>query len=98
MAINIDAEFNKLAKDLERLYKDELTRQGLVESGKLKDSISVVVVKTPQGYTLQMSSLDYFKYLDEKYKITENVLKSSQYQRIQDSITNIYVQITLDEL
>lgn len=100
MANRIDAEreMNQAAQLLTRLYREELTRQGLVETGKLRDSIRWIVVTTTTGYSLKMEALDYFKFLDDRYGITNNVLKSAQYNRVNEHIANAYNYIILDEL
>lgn len=95
-----DAEraFQRAANELTQLFKDELTRQGLVESGNLRDSIEWKVITTTTGYSLQLSALDYFEFLDRRYNITNNVLNSSAYQRVQEQISEAYNYIILDEL
>ena len=91
-------ELDLAAKELTKLFRDELTSQGLVESGKLRDSINWVVITTPQGFTLRMEALDYFKYLDDKYRITDNVFRGAAYDRVQEQIANAYNYIILDDL
>jgi hypothetical protein len=96
----IDAErkLNEAANDLTRLFRDELTKQGLVDSGRLRDSIKWIVVTTTSGYSLKMEALDYFEFLDRKFNITNNVLNSLAYQRVQEQIAEAYNYIILDEL
>lgn len=96
--IDAEREMNQAAELLTRLYREELTRQGLVETGKLRDSIRWIVVTTTTGYSLKMEALDYFQYLDDRFNITNNVLKSAQYNRVNEHIANAYNYIILDEL
>ncbi len=91
-------ELELAANELTRLFRDELTRQKLVESGKLRDSIQWTVIQTPQGYKLQMSALDYFQFLDNRYNISNNVFASVQYNRVQEQIANAYNYIIIDDL
>lgn len=91
-------EFELAANELTRLFKEELTKQGLVESGALRDSIRWYVVETPQGFTLKMEALDYFQYLDDRYNITNNVLRSVGYERVQEQIANAYNYIIIDDI
>ncbi len=91
-------ELEKAAVELTRLYQQELTTQGLVDSGKLRDSVKWVVIQTPQGYTLRMEALDYFTYLDDRYRITDNVFKSTGYARVQEQIAEAYNYIIIDQL
>jgi len=91
-------ELELAANELTRLFREELTRQGLVESGKLRDSIRWYVVQTPQGFTLKMEALDYFEFLDNRFNITNNVLRSAAYERVQEQIATAYNYIIIDEL
>lgn len=91
-------ELELAAKELTQLFRNELTRQKLVESGKLRDSINWVVITTPQGYILRMESLEYFKYLDDRFNISNNVFRSPAYDRVQEQIANAYNYIIIDEL
>jgi hypothetical protein len=91
-------ELELAANELTRLFQQELTSQGLVDSGKLRDSVKWVVITTPQGFTLRMEALDYFKFLDDKYRITDNVLRGVGYERVQEQIANAYNYIILDDL
>jgi len=90
---------SQVAIDLTSLFQAELTTQGLVESGRLRDSVKWIVIPTTDGgFTLQMESLDYFKFLDDKFNISQNVFNSSTYANIQEQIANAYSLIILDDL
>ena len=95
---NLRPRYDKIAAELTKLYQDELRRLGLVDTGKLLNSIRWYVVTTPDGFILRMESLDYFEFLDEKYKITENIQRSSQYNQIIDEITIIITDGLISDL
>jgi hypothetical protein len=95
---NLRPRYDKIAASLTKLYQDELRRLGLVNTGKLLNSIRWYVVTTPDGYILRMESLDYFEFLDAKYKITENIQRSSQYNQIIDEITIIITDGIISDL
>jgi hypothetical protein len=67
-----------------------ITDKGLVESGRLLNSINWVVKKEGNNYKLSMTSEDYYKYLDKDYGITKAALATIEYSRIKDRIANIY--------
>lgn len=96
--VNLTNEYTKIANRLTKLYQDELRRLGLVETGKLLNSIRWFVVTTPDGFTLRMESLDYFEFLDTKYKITDNIQRSTQYNQIVDDITIIITNGLITDL
>jgi hypothetical protein len=91
-------EMENAAKLLTQLFRDELIRQKLVNTGSLLNSIEWIVISTTTGFKLQMKSLDYFEFLDNRYNITNNVLKSSQYNRVTELIANSYTFIITDQL
>lgn len=95
---NIDSEFNAIANDLTKLYQDEIKRQGLIESGKLLNSISFKANKIPSGYSLDMTAVDYFEYIDKKYQISKNVFKSIGYKNVQTRIQKAYNLIILEAI
>lgn len=97
MARNITSELNSIARDITKLITDELTRQKLVNTGKLNSSFKVSVVSVPTGYSISIESLDYFKYLDAEHGILDNVFSSASYARIQEQIADLFVSQILDD-
>jgi len=89
---NLINEYTKIANRLTKLYKDELVRLKLVDSGKLLNSIRWFAVQTQTGYKLSMESLDYFEYLDKKYNISKNIESSIEYEKILNEIGDLYIK------
>lgn len=98
MASNTQQELRNIASDFTKLYQNEIKRQGLVKSGKLLNSIRVILTQTPSGYKFSVEAVDYFTPLDEKYHISENVFKSREYELIQERIANVYNLIVIEEI
>jgi hypothetical protein len=95
--IDLMSEYTKLANRLTKLYRDEIIALKLVDTGKLLNSIRWFVIKTNTGWNLKMEAMDYFYYLDERYGISKNIEKKSEYNKIFDDIANLYVlQITIE--
>jgi hypothetical protein len=65
---------------LNKLFKDEIKRQGLVSSGRLLNSIKW----SYDNSGFHMIAEDYFKFVDAKYKITENVLESPKFANVME--------------
>lgn len=90
--------YENIAKQLTDLFKDEIKRLGLIQSGKLYNSIKWIVIPTQTGYKLSMESMDYFTFVDEKYKITENIFKSARFNSIQEEITQIEIDYIIENI
>lgn len=98
MAINIRGEYERLANQLEIIYKDEIKKKGLVETGKLYDSIRVITEESGGNFHFKLEAMDYFKYVDEKYNVTKDIFNSSRYRDWLNSVANIQVNIILDSI
>lgn len=101
MTVSLDMEYNRICRTLTDLFKKEIRKQGLVSKENkphLIDSIVWTAKKTSNGYNLAMESFDYFGYLDSKYRISENVFRTIEYQGVLDKIAELNVQFYLDEL
>jgi hypothetical protein len=88
--MDLTSEFNQIAEDLNQLWRKIIIDKGLVESGRLLNSINWVVKKEGNNYKLSMTSEDYYKYLDKDYGITKAALATIEYSRIKERIGNIY--------
>jgi hypothetical protein len=98
MAINVRGEYDRLANQLENIYKDEIKKKGLVDTGKLYDSIRVITEESQGQFHFKIEAMDYFKYVDERYNITKDIFNSSRYRDWLDSVTDIQINIILDGL
>ena len=83
----------KITNAFTKLVQDELRAKGLVDSGKLVKSISTDIVYTSTGISFEVSGEDYFKYLDDKHKITDGVIASSKFNLILDLIEEAMVSV-----
>lgn len=76
---------NKIAKKIEDLIKEKIVEYGLVNTGRLLNSIKVNAVN--DGF--EIIAEDYFTPLDEKYGITDEVLNSSELMKfIEDNLSD----------
>lgn len=66
-----------IAAKLEELIKKKITEDGLVKSGKMRDSIKVSA--GPDGF--KVSAVDYFLYLNKEYNIMGEVIASSEFKQ-----------------
>jgi hypothetical protein len=96
--MDIKIELEKIAGDIQDLFKSEIRTQGLVDSGKLLNSVKVKVISTYQGYNLQVITEDYFQFLDKKYKISDNVYKSSGFKKQLKRLEVVFGKYVTEEL
>lgn len=73
---------NKIAKEIEKLIKKQIKKEGLIDSGKLYDSIKVKAKLINDKLEFEIIAEDYYEYLDDRYKLTENALKDKSLERI----------------
>lgn len=80
-------EIKKLMEeDIKSAFQDVIESEGLVDTGLLRDTIQVVI---SDDLTVQVFTQDYYKFLDEgtkyirPYDITEKVLQSPYFQRVE---------------
>lgn len=80
----------RLTDTLVKLIKEDIRKKRIIDTGKMLNSISVNLVNTVDGYTLDISAEDYFQYQDKRYNILEDVLKRSEWTNaLDDVLTNL---------
>jgi hypothetical protein len=65
--INLNKELVRISLDLEDALREIIVNEGLVDTGKLRDSVSVEV----NDNEIIISTEDYYKYLDNDYALTQ---------------------------
>lgn len=76
----------KLTDTLVSLIKEDIRRKGIIDTGKMLNSISVSLYNSVDGYSLNISAEDYFQYQDKRYNILEDVLKTTQWTNALDEV------------
>lgn len=66
----------KVATLITSLLKAQIKKEGLYDTGRLYNSIKVDVLINSDGVSFEVLAEDYFEYLDNKYKLMDNVLKN----------------------
>lgn len=84
--IELTDDLERIARDLEEALKDIIEKEGLIDTGRLISSVRANV----QNNQINISTEDYYKYLDEKYKLTSQFENSKAFdvavKRLEDSI------------
>jgi len=65
--ISLNKELVRISLDLEDALREIIVNEGLVDTGKLRDSVSVEV----NDNEIIISTEDYYKYLDNDYTLTQ---------------------------
>lgn len=65
-----------IAQKIQELIKAKLVEKGLVDTGKLLNSIFVKPSTTNDGFDIIAE--DYYTYLDEEYNISKEVFESAE--------------------
>lgn len=88
MAVKIELQDDlaRIGKDLEEALKDIIVKEGLVDTGRLKNSVSI----TLKNNEIDISVEDYYKYLDKPYNLTKQFENSKAFdvavKRLEESI------------
>lgn len=86
---------SEVIAEVTREVKDRIRSLGLVSSGKMLNDVRVVLDMTPDGFSTTISSTDYFPILDQKYDITNYVLKNT---KVVDSMAELFADLMIEEL
>lgn len=85
---------------LTQLLKSIVTSKGLVKTGALRDSIKVFTNFSGNVITVNVESVDYFKYLISEYGILPDFVNSTEFSSEVEGLlqgwTEKLVQDTLD--
>ena len=85
--INLTKELSQISRDIEDTLKDIIQKEGLIDTGRLYNSVSVTI----KDNELEIETEDYYKYLDEKYQLTKQLENSSAFdnaiKRLEEGIS-----------
>ena len=77
---------------LSSLLRSIIVSKGLVNTGRLRDSIEVFTNVTSDRIQIDVRSVDYLKYLTEEYSIIKDFTEASEFSReIQKMLEPIFI-------
>ena len=91
---------DRIGKETVRLIVGEISKQGLIKTGKLRDSISYDVVQTTNGYELEFGMVEYGEFLDKGTKYIQPPREFYE-KIIQEQLTKYsdeIAQATIDDM
>lgn len=76
-------EFRKLARRIEKIIKDEIRRQDLIQTGNMLRSIQCKVSEgSMQQMDVNIDAVDYFKYVNGNFNVVRNAFNTAEYQAV----------------
>jgi molecular chaperone DnaK (HSP70) len=85
--IDLTKELSQISKDIEDTLKDIIQKEGLIDTGRLYNSVSVTI----KGNEIDVETEDYYKYLDEDYQLTKQLENSTAFdnaiKRLEEGIS-----------
>ena len=92
-------DLEKIANKVKDLIKADIQSKGLIDSGRLYDSITVSVkLNNDNSFKFDFMTEDYFKYVDGRYNIIRDVTSSSQFKAIENELLQATIDFYDDEL
>ena len=95
---------DQIGRETTRLIVDEISSQGLIKTGALRDSIDYEVVETSKGYELDFSMIYYGEFLDKgtRYiqpprEFYEKIIQE-QMTKYEDEIVEATIEDMMDEI
>ena len=89
----LKGQFKKIANSIAKLYKLEVIRQDLIDTGLMRDTFGVQITIGKNGeLDIQVSSVPYFQYIDgspHHFKVAENVFNSKAYKKLEDRMIEL---------
>lgn len=86
-----------MAKDIVReielalieLVKDEIIKQDLIDTGRMLNSVNAFLNIQGNSWTVDVTSTDYFKYVDGDFKVLQNAFKGPKYDKVVKKINEL---------
>jgi len=90
--MSLKSDLNSVAKDIDKLIKNEIKKKKLVDTSTLLNSISsrVTINQKTGAMDIRVVAEDYYKYLDDEYKITDSALSGAKFTPIQKKLEEAY--------
>ena len=87
---NIKGKFKKIANSMAKLYRLEVIRQNLIDTGLMRDSFEVRIMIGKRGeLDIQVMAVPYFPFIDNSphhFKVSNNVFKSLAYRKLESKM------------
>tara|TARA_R110001592_G_scaffold8536_2_gene46597 strand:+ start:1890 stop:2375 length:486 start_codon:yes stop_codon:yes gene_type:complete len=89
----IKRQLKQISRNMARLYREEVIRQNLIDTGLMRDSFEVGITVSKFGeLDIQVMAVPYYPFIDNSphhFKVSENVFKSKAYKRLEDKLIGV---------
>jgi len=75
-------DISQIEQMIVRLVRDEIRKQQLIDTGLMLRSVEAKLKIKGNSFTIDITSTEYFKYVDGDYKILDNVFKGRDYEKL----------------
>jgi len=76
---------------IEDIIKDTIRKKGLVDSGKLLNTIKVTSKFVNQTLDIDVTAQDYFQYLDKRYNIMRDAMATKKWDDAVEAVTEAFI-------
>ena len=91
-------KISAIEKEMTQLVKSIIRQKQLIRTGDLHNSIETKVYQKNNNLSIQISGMDYWKYLDQPYDLSKDVFSSQQFKRISFELNDIYVEALMKNI
>tara|TARA_R100000951_G_scaffold110793_1_gene109081 strand:- start:863 stop:1237 length:375 start_codon:yes stop_codon:yes gene_type:complete len=83
-------ELKLIGRKLTRVLKQQIRKQGHVDTGKMVDTIQVdATIGSNRGLVAKINAVDYWKYVNGVFDILDNAMKSRAWKKIEKEFNRL---------
>jgi len=83
-------ELKLIGRKLTRVLKQQIRKQGHVDTGKMVDTIQVdATIGSNRGLVAKINAVDYWKYVNGVFDILDNAMKSRAWKKIEKEFNSL---------
>ena len=79
----------KIERRIDSLFKKEITRKDLIDTGALRKSFKSAIVKRNRILQIDIEMMYYFQYLDEPFSLSKDIYESIDFKLINLDIAEL---------
>ena len=82
-------DLRTLGRRIDKLIQKEIRRQGLIDTGNMLRSIKSKVTVNRNKMKVDVSGVDYLKYVDGNFDILDNVSRTRAYKEVEEDFDTL---------
>ena len=97
--MSLQSDLQAVSVLIENLIKSTIQSKGLVDTGKLLNSIKASVTISQDGaMQIKVVGEDYFKYLDGEHNIVNDAFASAGFSPIEEALSEAYTTYLTEKI